>query len=277
MSLKSNTETLRQLIYLFFFHLGAVILLTVLTQVGGVAYLLAVALAWRIRGGFLRRAGIFFASFLFLYGAVSTGAYFAAASYGRQPLPCLQTEEAVLAAQSPFYCILNRHYVRNDLHQLTRDLAEHMNKKFPGTVTLTLDGNFPLFDEFSMLPHLSHNDGRKLDLAFYYQDKEGQYLRGETKSPIGYWGFEGEEICVGNYPMCWDMQWFQIFVRDLDLDTERTGAVLKWLYTEGRQQGVEKIFIEPYVAKRLKANSDIVRYQGYNAARHDDHIHFQIK
>lgn len=277
MSLRTTTETIRQKVFLFFFNLAAVILLTVLTQVGGVAYLIALALTWYSRERSRRSITVFFLGFLVCYGSVSYAAYYGAAHYDRQPLPCFQTDESALAAQSLFYCLLNRHYVRNDLHQLTLDLAEHMDQKFPGTTTLTLDGNFPLFEHFSMLPHLSHNDGRKLDLAFYYQDKEGQYLRGETKSPIGYWGFEGEKICVGNYPMCWDMQWFQIFVRDLDLETERTGAALKWLYTEGRQRGVEKIFIEPYVAKRLKANSDIVRYQGYNAARHDDHIHFQIQ
>lgn len=277
MSLNPPTKTIRQQILPGFFHLGAVVFLTVLTQVGGLAYLLALALAWFSRRRFRQRFVVFFASFIVLYGGVSVAAFYGAAGYGRQPLPCFKSETTVLASQSPLYCLLNRHYVRADLYQITQDLAEHMNRTFPGTVTLTLDASFPLFENFSMLPHLSHNDGRKLDLAYYYTDKEGRYLWGKTKSPIGYWGFEGEEICVGNYPLCWDMRWFQIFVSDLDLDTERTGAVLRWLYTEGRRMGVEKIFIEPYVAKRLKANSDIVRYQGYNAARHDDHLHFQVQ
>jgi len=54
-----------------------------------------------------------------------------------------------------------------------------------------LDANFPFFDGFPILPHLSHNDGNKIDIAFYYGDPSiGQYLRGKAKSPIGYWGFE---------------------------------------------------------------------------------------
>ena len=33
-------------------------------------------------------------------------------------------------------------------------------------MTLALDGGFPFLDGFPLLPRLSHDDGRKLDLAF---------------------------------------------------------------------------------------------------------------
>ena len=40
---------------------------------------------------------------------------------------------------------------------------------------------------------------------------------------------------------------------------------------------VERIFIEPYLAARLGVSSDVLGFQGCRAARHDDHIHIQIK
>ena len=65
-----------------------------------------------------------------------------------------------------------------------------MDNKFPGTQVLALDANFPFLDGFSMFPHLSHADGRKLDVAFLYESEDGQSAFGATRSPIGYWAFE---------------------------------------------------------------------------------------
>jgi hypothetical protein len=61
------------------------------------------------------------------------------------------------------------------------------------------------------------------------------------------------------------------------LDQERTGAALRWLATEGQALGVERIFIEPYLAARLGVSSPLLGFQGCRAARHDDHIHIQIR
>jgi hypothetical protein len=61
------------------------------------------------------------------------------------------------------------------------------------------------------------------------------------------------------------------------LEPERTGAALRWLTTEGQRAGIERIFIEPYLAARLGVSSPLLGFQGCRAARHDDHIHIQIK
>jgi hypothetical protein len=74
----------------------------------------------------------------------------------------------------------------------------------------------------------------------------------------------------------WDMNALQRFYPDRPLELERTGAALRWLVTEGAQFGVERVFIEPYLAVRLGVSSPILGFQGCRAARHDDHIHFQI-
>jgi hypothetical protein len=39
---------------------------------------------------------------------------------------------------------------------------------------------------------------------------------------------------------------------------------------------VERVFIEPYLAKRLGVSSPRLRFQGCGAARHDDHVHVEI-
>lgn len=48
-----------------------------------------------------------------------------------------------------------------------------------------LDANFPFKDGFPLLPHLSHDDGRKVDIAFMYRyqsddslRKKGEFLSG---------------------------------------------------------------------------------------------------
>ena len=153
--------------------------------------------------------------------------------------------------------------------------APFCEAQFPGTVTLALDGNFPFLDAFPMLPHLSHGDGDKLDLAFYYVDAGG-YAPGRTASPIGYFAFErvGEETCPAVWPtLRWDMAWFQPLVRDLDLEPQRTAALIRALVADPR---VGKVFVEPPLAARLGVAAEKVRFQGCRAARHDDHIHLQL-
>jgi len=66
--------------------------------------------------------------------------------------------------------LLNRNYVKPELNIILQELAH----KLPEGVELKyLDANFPFFDGFPLLPHLSHNDGKKLDLSFIYEDKNG--------------------------------------------------------------------------------------------------------
>lgn len=39
---------------------------------------------------------------------------------------------------------------------------------------------------------------------------------------------------------------------------------------------VMKIFVEPHLQRKLGAYDAKIRFQGCRAARHDDHIHFQL-
>ena len=265
---------------------GALILcLTLLTQIGGLAYLLtALTSNLALNARFFGRCAVLVV-FLGFYAALSLLATAVAPHFGRTPLPCFASANVKLAMQSPIYCALNRHYVHPELEAVLLTLASDVNSRFPGTVTLALDANFPFIDGFPLLPHLSHGDGRTVDLAYYYRSAEGVYLPGKTNSPIGYWAFEGpapssDLPCPGRddwLTLRWDMAWFRPFLNDYALDKDRTRAAIEWLATSGRERGVYKIFLEPHLVETLEIESSAARFQGCRAARHDDHVHVWMK
>jgi hypothetical protein len=203
---------------------------------------------------------------------------------GRVPLPCHAETDRPFAAGHPLYCVLNRHYVEPRVVTLLTELSRHIERAHPGTTTLYLDGNFPFLNGFPLLPHLSHKDGRKLDLAFFYQTPAGTYLPGRLRSPIGYWAFEQPQPgdhspCVGSpwLTLRWDMNALQGLYPNLPLEPQRTRAALQWLVTDGERFALERVFIEPYLAARLGVSSPRLGFQGCRAARHDDHVHIQIR
>ncbi len=121
-------------------QIAIVLFLTALTQIGGVAWLAAMC--------FHRK----FLAFLVIYAALSVGAGIVAPHFGRVPLSC--TSDGPLQVQSWFYCLTNRTYVTPEVKAVAEDLAAHVAARHPGTVTIALDGNFPFFDGFPLLPHL---------------------------------------------------------------------------------------------------------------------------
>ncbi len=236
-------------------------ILTAVTQVGGLAWLMAMAMRWR------------WISFAFVYACLSGAAVLVAPMVsGREALPCFG--DGPLRAQNFAYCALNRHYVDADLADVARDLAARVAAQHPGTKTRTLDGNFPFFEDFPLLPHLSHDDGGTLDLAFYWQ-QDGTYLPGRSRSPIGYWGYaDGPSTCPPRWDdLRWDMPWLQSQLPQMDLDRPRMRTALSHLSGDDR---VSKILIEPHVQAAMGIGHPKIRFQGCRAARHDDHIHIQL-
>ncbi len=246
-------------------HIIIIVALTITTQLGGVAWLAAVL----TQRGLVRRLS----AFALAYCALWIGASVTAPAFGRQPLPCIVGDKAVLQVK-PIFCILNRHYASSKVIEVLSDLAEHSDRLFPGTRTIVLDANFPFLDGFPLLPHLSHDDGDKVDLAFFYRDDTG-YLRGVTRSPLGYFAFEsqGADCPTVRLTLRWDFQWLQPLLPNMELDEPRTADAIRWL---AANPAVEKLFVEPPLADRLGVFGSRIRFQGCRAARHDDHIHFQV-
>jgi hypothetical protein len=245
-----------------FFHLTVFVILSLLSQLGGIAWLVALTMRRRI------------ITFIIVYAFLSITSLWIAPLFGRVPLNC--SASGNLHMQSMLYCTLNRHYVSPEVKNTAQDLADYLSNRFPGTITLALDGSFPFFNGFPLLPHLSHDDGRKLDLAFYYKDGKGEYLPGRTSSAIGYFDFEeGPTDCPSRWAsLRWDLPWLQHLWRDHKLESVRTGVAVTWLAKDGR---VGKVFLEPHLRRSLGVEYQKVRFQGCRAARHDDHIHFQLR
>lgn len=250
-----------------FAHLVIIVLLTVVTQIGGVVWFAALFIA-RGRGRL-----VFFAVAVVLYGAAWGGARVVAPMFGRQAIPCFQVEPGQPSAAHPFFCLANRTYVTPDLARHLDGLGVYMETRFPGTHVRVLDGGFP-FGSVPLLPHLSHGDGRKVDLALWYEG-------GGLRSPIGYFAFEqpesgAPELCgqTRGLTLRWDLAWFQPLWPENPLDETRTGAALSWLAQNAPLGG--KVFVEPHLVRKLGDAHSAIRFQGCRAARHDDHIHVQI-
>lgn len=237
-----------------------VLLLTILTQIGGGAWIISLFFRQRIF------------AFILVYAALTVAAIWIAPSFGRVALNCF--DRGPLQVQSWMYCALNRNYVAPELRDVLTDTAEELDRRYPGTETLVLDANFPFLNGFPLLPHLSHDDGDKVDLALYYRDETG-YLPGATRSPIGYFAFEpGATDCEPRWPtLRWDFDLLQPLWRDYELDEERTTAVLRILSSDER---VGKTLVEPHLVQSLGVAHPRIRFQGCRAARHDDHIHLQL-
>jgi len=175
--------------------------------------------------------------------------------------------------------VLNRNYVEMPLDNLLRELTFKTSSDIH-----YLDANFPFFDGFPLLPHLSHNDGKKLDLSLVYETVEG-VISDKQKSFSGYGVFEvpqtGEPDQISR---CKDAGYFQYdypkyltfgsINDDLRFSEKGTKSLIEEIL---RYKIIEKVFIEPHLKQRLRLDHPKIRYHGCGAVRHDDHIHIQIK
>jgi hypothetical protein len=257
------------------------IVLTLVTQVGGIAYLMGLAIASMVSRRFafysqsvialLIAAPIYLAMTYFLVPPL-------AAAMGRVRLPCETRSQSPLVAASKLTCVLNRSYVRPEVHSLLMSLGAEAGQRFPGTQVTALEGNFPFADGFPLLPHLSHRDGKKLDLAFFYRTADKAIAHG-SPSRLGYFVYEqprtGDQTpCAGRWtPLRWDFDFFQPRPPAWHLDEERTAWMLRWLKEHPQ---ISRIFVEPHLADRMGVAGGKVRFQGCHAARHDDHIHVEV-
>ncbi|WP_022694833.1 hypothetical protein [Ponticaulis koreensis] len=244
-------------------HILIVIILTVLTQLGGLAWLVALRFKRRLL------------TFIGIYAALSVASIWIAPQFGRIPLNCWASPNTA-SVQSPLFCTLNRHYVTPELKAVLQDTAASLTTHFPDAKLRVLDAGFPYINDFPLLPHLSHHDGRKADIALFYEDGTGTYLPGRTRSPIGYFAFEeGPTDCApSQLSLRWDFDWLQAAWPDWQLEEERTRRTLELLSADER---VRRIFIEPHLKARLGLTHEVIRFQGCRAARHDDHIHIEAR
>lgn len=267
------------LIFVFFF-----LFLTIITQVGGVILLLCLPIfkfinrkeslnKWK---KYFLKIGLYTLIYSFFSLIIVP---IIAKQFGRIPLPNSKNIQAL----NKLTCILNRHYVHPNTLEVLKKATQEFQKKYPNAIICYLDANFPFLDGFPLLPHLSHKDGKKLDIAFFYTDKNGNEVYKKAISWLGYGGYEKSKqnefnttkYCKKQGYWQYDYpKYLNIFSNNnLFFDNKKNKHFIEIL---ANQKSVQKIFIEPHLKTRMQLINHKIRFHGCKAVRHDDHIHFQV-
>ncbi|NML23503.1 hypothetical protein HHL16_21665 [Pseudoflavitalea sp. G-6-1-2] len=263
------------------------VFLTALTQVGGVIYLLCFLAHPLINNKteqWWMRALLKTVLFLIMYCCISIWVVpIAAKPFGRVQLPVF-TGGPVRPLNFAFG-LCNRNYVRPELKETLISAGATLRQQYHNATICYLDAGFPFFDGFPLPPHRSHDDGKKLDLAFFYLDARLEQPVTDAPSPIGYGISEGPRKGEVNMPLlCASKKQWQYNVLDslvpkgnkknYIFDSVRTKALIMAF---AKQDAIATIFIEPHLKARLGITSKKVRFHGCAAIRHDDHLHVQMK
>jgi energy-coupling factor transporter transmembrane protein EcfT len=269
------------------FVIVLVVLLTFVTQTGGVIFLLSLFVfpivakfsEWPWLRALFKASSFILIYLIFTFAIVP----YVAPLFGRVPLP--RFEQDHVRPANFWTCILNRNYVRRELRDITFRVAEKMNAKFPGTKVNYLDANFPFINEFPLLPHRSHDDGKKLDISFQYNDSNTGEITNDVPSFIGYGICEGPKTGEEDRPKACVSKgyWQYSLLPDLVSQDNKKNFVFSNRRNKelvngfAAEQALGKIFIEPHLKARLGLGSRKIRFHGCQAVRHDDHIHAELR
>ncbi|MGK0278627.1 MAG: hypothetical protein ACI9RU_001392 [Litorivivens sp.] len=205
-----------------------------------------------------------------------------AAPFGREPLPWKSDniEASNLSTIILFrnYSVVGAQGILNEISQNTRALSQNQGIKL-----VYLDANFPFFDGFPLLPHLSHDDRKKIDLAFLYS-RNGEYQAAQLPNLIGYGRFEPPQKGEIDQPdICLDKGFWQY--SSLSFITRRWRTNIQAdSYLNAclgisicSSQHIKRVFLEPHLVNRWKIKSAKMKFHGFHAVRHDDHFHIEIR
>ncbi|WP_299212864.1 hypothetical protein [uncultured Dokdonia sp.] len=251
-----------------------ILVLTITTQIGGVVYLIAKII---YRKSILKK----WIAFVVLY-LLSTYAIvpYVAPLFGREKIKTTDT----IKIHTLFTSLANRNYVIPEVNNVLANVSEKFLKTYPNVEIHCLDSNFPFFDGFPLPPHLSHKDGKKLDISLLYEDAKGTILN-DKPSVSGYGIFAGpstaeyDQISVCKEKDYWQYDFskyltFGTIHSDLNFSKKGTKNIIQLLTEEPT---ISKIFIEPHLRDRMNVRHPKIRYHGCHAVRHDDHIHLQVR
>ena len=257
------------------------ILLTILTQTGGLILLLALLI--RTAAAPKHRVRLWW-SFPALYLLFWLLTPLLARPFGRVPLPVVATAEQPLRPQNLVLALANRHYVRPRLRAAVLDVARELADRQAGVPMSYLDANFPFWDGFPLLPHRGHNSGRKLDLSYRYRNAAGERT-GQAPSFLGYGRRSGPRGKEQDLPgTCDERGYWQYsllpriarpFNREgYTVDDAATAEMVRLL---ADHPAIDKLFLEPHLKERWDLGRyPAIRYHGCWAVRHDDHLHIQL-
>ena len=257
-----------------FLNVFWVVILTIITQIGGVIYLFS---AFMYRRSVLKRWTVFIVLYLFSTFFIVP---FVAPFFGREKI---QTTDTV-KIHTLFTSLTNRNYVVPEVNTVLTNVSTKLLKRYPDVEVHCLDANFPFFDGFPLLPHISHNDGKKLDISLIYENKKGLIIN-DKPSVSGYGVFESplkreyDQISVCKEKGYWQYDFPKYLTLgtvnpDLNFSEKGTKKLMQFFTQEA---SIAKIFIEPHIRDRMQIRHPKIRYHGCRAVRHDDHIHIQVR
>ena len=225
----------------------------------------------------LKKAGICIAAYAFATFLIVP---YLAPILGREKIK----DSAIIEAHTFFTKLLNRNYVTPQLQTTLKITAASFRKQYPEIKLIYLDANFPFFDGFPLLPHLSHNDGKKIDISFIYENNDHVPIN-KKPSVSGYGVFEAPtpqehdqtKVCKQKGYQQYDYNRYLTFgtINNSLVFSEK--ATKELLLTIVQQKQIGKVFIEPHLKSRLGVQHSKIRFHGCQAVRHDDHIHIQLK
>lgn len=254
-------------------HIVIIVFLTIISQIGGIIYLLSILIYKQRKQRIVLFLGLYLVSTFLIVPVV-------APYFGREKIK----ETKYIQAHSFFYKLLNRNYVKPKMNVVLQKISKEFHQKHKGIKIVCLDGNFPFIDKFPLLPHLSHNDGKKLDISLIYKDKKGK-INNKKPSISGYGVFEHPkkseynqpEVCLKKGKWQYDFPKYLTFGTmnsDIEYSNKATRDLVRIIV---QQKEVGKLFIEPHLKNRMSLQNSKIRFHGCQAVRHDDHIHFQLK
>ncbi|WP_091412982.1 hypothetical protein [Aquimarina amphilecti] len=252
--------------------------LTIFTQIGGLLFFISeLMISKNIKSYRLKKISWFIGLYIFSTFLIVP---YLAPLFGREKI----RDNDLIASCTFFTKLCNRNYVTPELNIALQNIARIVNKNNNKTKLIYLDANFPFINGFPLPPHLSHNDGKKIDLSFIYANTNGQ-ITNKKPALFGYGIYEGpnskeyDQIKVCMKKGYWQYDFakyltFGISNNQLKLSKKATKDLL---LTIVNQKEVGKVFIEPHLKNRLGVQHPKIRFHGCQAVRHDDHIHLQLK
>ncbi len=258
----------------WFFNLLWIVVLTILTQVGGILYAITFLI---YRRQLIKRWLVFTGLYLICTFVLIP---YIAPIFGREKIKTNKTIKVHMLLTS----LTNRNYVVPEVNNVLTNVSIELKDKYPDLEIHCLDANFPFLNRFPLLPHLSHDDGKKLDLSLIYKNEE-EIITNDKPSVSGYGIFEEPrtkeydqiEICKSKGYWQYDISKYMTLGKtntSITLSEKGTTLLLEAILT---QSSISKVFIEPHVRTRLGITHAKLRYHGCQAVRHDDHIHLQVE
>ena len=187
-------------------HIIIVILLTLVTQVGGLIWVIVFGffklhkLDWNKR----KRLAVFLVVYVVM---IFTIVPYCALLSSRKMLPVFHS---AIEPHNLAYVLLCRNYVRIDLYNTIQDISSTQSSSLTRLKLIYLDAGFPFIDGFPLLPHLSHNDGRKVDVSFVYKNKNDTSFKNSNPSLTGYGIYEEPRVNeINQTQICEDAGYWQ--------------------------------------------------------------------